>query len=315
MSTDTYVPPVLAELLARAGASDEDRPAWLAERREGITATEVRDLYIRARSTAKLIAIKLEQEREADLGAFIPRIRHGKIREVVVADMLRGEGFMPESRVFHHPENTRYLASPDGIRIDFDENLDVSEIKTDEHGIEPGTDVWDATGYSLQAQWVMFVTGARRCRFAVEDCIRTTDGFEAGELRRYWVERDDALIAELVEVADAFLAAMDDMRENGIDPIAVSLLEDALAMSAASSAAREALETYCASTGLSSLRIPEGSLSYATPAPRKTFQQTRFKEDHPGLAAEYMEAVPATKPTLRVTPARTKRTESEEAAA
>lgn len=311
--TATYVPAVLADLEARAGASDQDRPAWLAERREGITATEVRDLYIRAKSTAKLIAIKLEQEAERDLGAFIPRIRHGKHREPIIAEQLRGEGFVPESRVFHHPENTRHLASPDGIRVDFDENLDVAEIKTDEHGIEPGTDAWTATGYSIQAQWVMYVLGARRCRFAVEDCIRTADGFEPGELRRYWVDRDDDLIAELVTLADDFLAAMDDMRENGIDPIAVSLLEDALAATEEQKRTREALEAYCATKGLSSLRIPEGSLSYSTPAPKKTFRQTAFRDAHPDMFAEFEEVVPASKPTLRITPRRTKN-ETKEAA-
>lgn len=299
--------PVLADLESRAGASDNDRELWLAERREGITATEVRDLYVRAKSTAKLIALKLEQEVEKDLGAYIPRIRYGKDREPVIAEKLRGEGFVPESRVFHHPDNSRHLASPDGTRVDFDEHLEVSEIKTDEHGIAPGDEAWDRVGYSIQAQWVMYVTGAVACRFAVEDCIRTTDGFEPGDLRRYWVNRDDELIAELVTMADEFLAAMDDMRENGIDPVAVSLLEDAIAASDAQKVARDALEAYCASTGISSLRIPEGSLSYSTPAPRQTFQQTAFKDAHPDMYAEFTAATAATKPTLRVTPARPKK--------
>ena len=35
----------LTDLLARAGASDQDRAAWLAERRGGCTATEARDMY------------------------------------------------------------------------------------------------------------------------------------------------------------------------------------------------------------------------------------------------------------------------------
>lgn len=303
------MPAVVADLEARAGASDQDRPAWLAERRGGITATEVRDLYIRAKSTAKLIAIKLEHEAEKDLGAFIPRIRYGKDREPVIAEQLRGEGFVPESRVFHHPENSRHLASPDGVRVDFDEYLDVAEIKTDEHGIEPGTAAWAATGYGIQVQWVMYVLGARRCRFGIEECIRTADGFEPGELRRYWVERDDDLIEELVELADEFLAAMDDMRENGVDVVAVALLEDAIAAKAAADAARQALEDHCASTGLSSLRTPEGSLSYSTPAPRRTFQQTAFKEAHPDMYAEFEATSAAVKPTLRITPRRTKNEE------
>lgn len=312
-AVEQMLPPALGDLMARAGASDSDRPAWLAERRGGITATEVRDLYIRAKSTAKLIAIKLEQEIEKDLGAFIPRVRHGKLREPIIAEQLRGEGFEPESRVFHHAENSRHLASPDGIRVKFDGELEISEIKTDEHDLRPDTAAWDATGYAIQGIWGLYVTGALRCRFAVEECIRTSDGFEAGALRRFWIERDDELIAELVELADTFLAAMDDMRENGIDPIAVSLLEDALAANEAQKDARDALEAYCASTGVSSLRIPEGSLSYSTPAPRKTFQQTAFKDAHPDMYAEFVEATPAAKPTLRITAARSKKIQEEAA--
>ena len=35
---------MLEDLMARAGASDTDREAWLAERAQGVTATEIRDL-------------------------------------------------------------------------------------------------------------------------------------------------------------------------------------------------------------------------------------------------------------------------------
>ncbi|MDQ7877329.1 YqaJ viral recombinase family protein [Microbacterium sp. QXD-8] len=320
MSDTTYMPQVLVDLEARAGASDTDRPAWLAERRGGCTATEVRDLYIRAKSKAKLIATKTEQEAEKDLGAFIPRIRYGKEREPVIAEMLRGEGFVPESRVFHHPENTRHLASPDGIRVDFDENLEVLEIKTDEHGMKPGktadrdSEAFRASGYRIQVNWVMYVLGARRCRIAIEECVRLADGtFEPGEVHRYWIERDDDLIAELVTIADEFLAELDHMIEHGIDPVAVVLLEEAIASKKAADAARIALEAYCASTGMSSLRIPEGSLSYSTPAPKKQFREALFKAAHPSLAEEFTETVPAAKPTLRVTPTREKKTETEEA--
>lgn len=301
----------LQELEVRAGASDEDREAWLAERRTGITATEVRDLYIRAKSTAKIAATKLGHEKERDLG-FIPRIAYGKEREIFIADVMAGEGFAHETRVFHYPLNSRHLASPDGVAVTFDDEILVSEYKTDEHGMTPGDvaaaddDAFRASGYRIQVNWVMHVIGAKRARLAIEAVTRTPGGFEPGEIRRFWIERDDELIEELVELADAFLEALDDMAENGVDPVAVSLLEDAIASSAAAKDARDALETYCASTGLSSLRIPEGSMSYSTPAPRKTFQASAFKEAHPGMYQEFVEATPAGKPSLRVTPARSK---------
>jgi hypothetical protein len=44
-------------------------------------------------------------------------------------------------------------------------------------------------------------------------------GFLPGELHRHWVERDDALIAELVALADGFLAELDRQREDGVPVI------------------------------------------------------------------------------------------------
>lgn len=229
--TTVSMPAVLAELESRAGASDADRLVWLAERRQGITATEIRDLFIGAKSMQALINEKLSDEPTPDL-SHVPVIGWGKQREPVIAERLRGEGFEPESRVFRHPVNPRHLASPDGIRIDFDEQLQVSEIKTCWEDLPPGSPHLDQKGYVIQCQWVMYVIGATRCRFVVEERIELPDGsFEAGDLHRYWLERDDAVIAQLVAKADEFLAEVDRQRAEGardlddeIDTEAVNVL-------------------------------------------------------------------------------------------
>jgi predicted phage-related endonuclease len=224
------VPAVLAELEARAGASDKDRLVWLAERRQGITATEIRDLFIGAKSMQVLIDEKLSDQPTPDL-SHVPVIGWGKQREPIIAEKLRGEGFEPESRVFRHPENPRHLASPDGIRIDFDEQLQVSEIKTCWEDLPPGSPHLDRKGYVVQCQWVMYVIGATRCRFVVEERIETENGYEAGDLHRHWIDRDDAVIAQLVAKADEFLAELDRQRAEGkpeiddvIDTEAVNVL-------------------------------------------------------------------------------------------
>ena len=302
----------MVDLESRAGASDTDRPAWLAERHGGCTATEARDLHTGAKTTAKIAALKLGWEPEKDL-AFVPRIKWGKDREPHIVAAVAGLGFVPESRVFHAADNSRYLVSPDGFRVDFDGNvIALLEVKTYE-GAEPLTvdsEHFEKLGYAWQGYWAMRVTGVRKVTFAIEPCVHLGGGeyAVAGPVYTFDLHWDDEKIAELQETVDTFLVALDDLRENGLDPIAISLLEDAIATSAAQKAARDALEAYCASSGLSSLRIPEGSMSYSTPAPRQAFQQTAFREAHPAMFEEFVQAVPAAKPTLRITPARSKET-------
>lgn len=220
MSTQTLTG-ARAELEARAGASDEHRDLWLAERRQGITATEVRDLMLRKlgmhayTNEQELIGRKLGRIAEvADL-SHVPVVRWGKVREPIIAGALRGVGIEPESRVFHGVQNSRHLASPDGVGVDFDDELIVSEIKTAGYDLPPGSEALAAKGYVHQIQWVMHVTGAVRCRFVVEERIEVAGGFVAGPLHEYWIERDDDAIAELVEIADAFLAELDRQREEG----------------------------------------------------------------------------------------------------
>lgn len=233
MSAETYVPTALADLESRAGASDQDREKWLAERAQGITATEVRDLVLGKIRRDELISRKLG--RSVDPFGGNAYTAWGSERESVIAAVLAGEGFVEEHRVFHHPENSRHLASPDGLRLDFDEQIEVLEIKTAKHDLPPGFDAIAEKGYELQVQWVMWVIGARRCRFVVEERLGTPrDGFEAGALHRHWIERDDAVIARLVTVADEFLAELDRQRDEGapeiderIDTLALNYLRGA----------------------------------------------------------------------------------------
>ncbi len=243
--TDATVPAVLAELESRAGASDKDRQVWLAERRRGITATEIRDLVIGAKSMQALIEEKLSDEATPDLSR-VPVIGWGKQREPIIAEVLRGEGFAPESRVFRHPRNPRHLASPDGVRIDFDEQLQVSEIKTSWHDLPPGSPELAKKGYAIQCQWVMYVIGATACRFVVEERIELPDGsFAPGILHRHWLQRDDLLIDDLVERANAFLAELDRQRAEGapeVDEVIDTFAVDVLRFREAEAEAKRAKE-------------------------------------------------------------------------
>lgn len=204
------------ELEARAGASDRDREAWLSERRAGVTATEVRDLWLERHgrsshaSRRDLIGRKLGRAPERDLSG-VPEVRWGRDREpVIAAEARRRFGVAPESRVFRARDAPRWLASPDGVGVDFDGAIFVSEIKTAAGDIAPGSELFEAKGYRAQITWAMVVTGARRCLYAHEYRLGSrATGFRPGEQRFWWVEWDAELAAELVEIAEGFLAEMD----------------------------------------------------------------------------------------------------------
>lgn len=203
----------LTDLLGRAGASDADRDLWLAERAQGITATEIRDLVMGKKRQDDLIAIKLGRKADSFTGNHFTA--WGTEREPIIAEGVRGMGIDPESRVFHGAQNSRHLASPDGIGTEFDGALVVSEIKTSGKDIRRGMPAYDETGYELQMQWAMWVTGADRCLFVFEERISVAGGFAAGQVFPEWVARDEEIIAALIIRADEFLAELDRQREDG----------------------------------------------------------------------------------------------------
>ena len=72
------------DLYVRAGASDTDREAWLAQRRTGITATEVRDIAKGGAVKRKeLIGYKLHPETNTFTGNQYTE--WGKKREAALA--------------------------------------------------------------------------------------------------------------------------------------------------------------------------------------------------------------------------------------
>lgn len=226
-----------AELEARAGAPDTDRPAWLLNRAGGVTATEIRDLYLRAhglggKSDEQIIREKLtfllatsqEELEAAAAGSTIGNkfIEWGKTREPIIAAQLQESfGMLPESRVFRSASNPRYLASPDGVRAvtgDDGDVLEVAEIKTSGVDIAPGEAAYRKKGYAIQQQWVMGVLGAVRSLYAWEqhdgDWLPRGGRYEEPEpldlfVPTAWVEFDADLFAELVVIADQFLERLD----------------------------------------------------------------------------------------------------------
>lgn len=236
---------LLADVRSRALVSSEDRPAWLAARALGVTATEVAKLRnggIGARR--ELIGTKLN-------GSTFKGTKYtewGSVREAAIAEDVRARtAIEPNQFLFHAAGNVRMLATPDGVGSDFDGFVVLSEIKTSKHDLTPGPvdahgvlvmeqvdEVWRAghfwhTTYYDQMQWQMFVMDAVRTRFTWEQHDDDWSGWPARgpmplhtELPWMWVLRDEERIAELLVVASAFLLELDaavQAREAGEGPL------------------------------------------------------------------------------------------------
>jgi hypothetical protein len=223
--------PVLVELETRAGASDADRAAWLIERLGGVTATQARDLYL---SGAGYRARLLEEKAKQIVDALLDNkyVAWGNTREPIIANWARRFGIEPESRVFRAADNPRYLASPDGLGVGFDDVLIMSEIKTGKDDIAPGTNAFERKGYDLQMQWGMRVTGARRCLYIWEQ--HDSDWQDRGNAQpepaplhpeplTSWVEYNAELADELEQVAASFLADLDALVRDLADGIEVQI--------------------------------------------------------------------------------------------
>lgn len=223
----------------------ETREAWLAFRRAGLTATEVRDWGLGSKRRDIIIA-KVTGE-FADLSGNV-YINHGNLREPRIAAWIEGRfGIAPCDSVYSHPDEPRHLASPDGISLDpFSRELIVgtadavlSEIKTSKHDLNPGMldaervlvsiapgSKFEQSGYYVQMQWQMYVMQATRTLFVWEQhdgkIDQETGTFTPIGTPEYaWVPRDEAMIRRLVDdVAPRALAEIDAaMHGGGMPPV------------------------------------------------------------------------------------------------
>lgn len=214
---------VLEALADRFGPSDADREEWLAARRQGITATEVRDLWLLDPGRRVLAMRELAEKklgRRADSFSGNKYTAWGKEREPVIAELVRERyGIEPESRLVRAAENPRHLASPDGVGVGLDGALVLDEIKTSGHDLDPDAahpNAFDKAGYLAQMVWQMYVVGAALCLFAYEHRLGSgtdDDPFVPGVTSFRWfaAEEHGGLLSELLAIADEFLAVLDEM--------------------------------------------------------------------------------------------------------
>lgn len=311
-------PSVREQLEARAGASDTDREAWLSERFSGVTATEIRDLWLGKVTKEALASKKVARIFEDDL-SHVPIIGWGRTREPIIAAHLQREhGIAPESRVFRAAQNPRWLASPDGVGIDFDERVTVSEIKTAGMDLTVGSPDFERKGYLAQMVWAMGVVGAYRCRFEWE--YRLGDkwsGFAPGQRQGEWVmfANHEQLWLDLQGIAEDFLAELD-RQSAGAAAVkhpalvrAEALLADYFEQKSRSEAnlagLRQRIDEALAEAGAEKASVEGvGSASVSVSKPSKRFDGAALKKAEPALYARFQKDVPGGERTLRLVPAK-----------
>lgn len=186
-------------LVARSGTDE-----WYKARQYGVSATTV------AKAAAGPGGFKAELDRalhpEDNIVEDNAYMKFGRDWESWIVDMIPAEyGIVHNDWLICAAEEPRHLATPDGLNADWSR---IAEVKT------TGKD-WDIDNlnsipiqYRRQIQWQMYVTGAQSCVFAW--LLRQEDMF--GEFTPGWIEpkfveieRDDDLIAELIDVAHRFV--------------------------------------------------------------------------------------------------------------
>jgi hypothetical protein len=179
--------------LERILASSEDRDAWLQARNTGVTASNA------AKLTTQNSLDSVLKSKFYDGFTGNAATDWGLEREPY---LLEWANFPQNKYLFHSVENTRFMATPDGIRFDAEGNLELCQVKTT--GKPMGK---IPAHYYRQIQWEMFVMDAVRCYFVVE----VHEGFVPVSLEPQLeiFDRDEEAIASLKTLATALLERLD----------------------------------------------------------------------------------------------------------
>lgn len=173
-----------------------DRDEWLDARRQGVTATEVS-----LAATPAGFALAAEARRypaDGEDNAFMAFGREAEPELMRYAH--RRLGILPNSWLIAAELQRAHMATPDGLSLD---HKLIAECKTTG---KPWTTA--PIKYRRQIAWQCYVTGAERCALVWN--LRVDDGhgwFYLGymEPRVEWIDRDDAMITDLIATADRLL--------------------------------------------------------------------------------------------------------------
>lgn len=190
-----------ARIVVPAGA---DRELWLAERGEGVTASNVWRI---ARAGLKARRTIAEEKMNGARFRGNAATRAGSAREAALLDEAaeRLQNVVANDALWAAVDNDLHRATPDGFGWDGDGRLAVVEVKSHEHG-------WEHDGIPIehyaQLQFQIRVMGADFGLYGFE--VRDEDDQPPADGATWKVvERDEEMIAWLTERADDFIAWRD----------------------------------------------------------------------------------------------------------
>lgn len=305
--------------LARRGPSDLDREAWLAERRNGITATEVASIASYKTKAGRVKAMNSLADEKINGSSFDGNqyTDWGKEREPALEEWAEfAFGFTPESRLAYAEQDRQHIASIDGWRVDQDGTLHLAEFKTS--GKRLTDELLAEKGYVDQCLWQMYVTGAADAMVFWEERLSDPDGsgFIPGVRGTIRVERDDDRIAVLVGYATEFLLILMDRMTGSDGSVDDPMLDDLVSRLQDAKATVAELDpqvrTMMESSGMSSAKTHHWQVSYEAGEARSVPDLDAFRLAHPDEAAElerltvlastFTKRGTKPKPTLRISP-------------
>ncbi len=273
--------------LLGAGAPDTDREAWLAERRQGVTATEVAGLA-QAKNLDKAIDTLIREKINGEHFAGNAWTEWGKERESVLEDFATFKhGYTPEKRVIHCSARHELMASPDGWRLNADGTVSLVELKTS--GKRLNWKEAQAKGYIDQVQVQLFVCDAQNADLIWEERKGSIDGgFIPGIRGIIPIPRDDDRIGELLVIVDKFMSAYTAALVNGIDADQDPFLDDLLNRLDRAKADVKTLDAeareWIEKAGVGAISTRSWSVSYTQAKAPDVADDETFTIEHPDLA-------------------------------
>lgn len=177
--------------------TSNNRQAWLEARKNAVTATEV----AKASTPAGFIEAVSERLNPVELEPN-GYMRFGSDNEGWISRYIKDEfGIMPNNWLIASADSPRFMATPDGLSLD---HKRISEVKTG------GKEIASVPmQHRRQVGWQMYCTGAEECEYGFVLRKEVYGLYVAAwmEPRMFHIDRDDGLIADLLETAYLLLDA------------------------------------------------------------------------------------------------------------